>query len=210
MSAVQGVITFLVGTVIVGIFVNLLSDQAKGELRKVGNALVERAAERLPEEHRGRWLDEWKSDLHEKYLVGPFSGIAYAVKIVRDAPRLARELVPMAEAAGESSTVPVEDRPGRPRRLRLLAVLARAAGFLRSAVRSGIRVWSASRRSVDRTLADRRTREWYARGLTAAGAGLAISGLAGLITTTSVTKFGAWGMAVAAVALLMTLLWIRR
>lgn len=112
---------FIVGTVVVGLAINLLSSEAAGWLPQLSERLVRRAADKLPDAQRERWVAEWLGDL-AMYRDRPLGCLMQAAKISRSARAVAAELAPAPAVAGN-------DPNGRRRGAR--AGGANAAGLAR-------------------------------------------------------------------------------
>lgn len=97
MTVVLAIIGFVIGTLVVGVVVNLLGDEASAQCPRLAARLVRRAARRLPPAARERYEEEWLANVIDS--AGPLSKLWTALSIcIR------------ASDSAEASGVPSDDR----------------------------------------------------------------------------------------------------
>jgi lipopolysaccharide/colanic/teichoic acid biosynthesis glycosyltransferase len=88
--------SFLIGiilTLLLGVAVKVLGDDARSGIPKISTALIIRATKRLPAEHRGRWGEEWLAALGEMEERSAMLFHALSCFLIAS-PRLRAQLVP--------------------------------------------------------------------------------------------------------------------
>jgi hypothetical protein len=93
----------------------LLSKEVEASLPAISRNLLLRAAHRLPEEHRERFLEEWNAEFAEAIRGRPLWAVLQAASLYRSARKIAAELQPAAVAVpGQpGSTKVVTERANR-------------------------------------------------------------------------------------------------
>jgi hypothetical protein len=125
-----------VGLLVLGVFVKVLgglaAKEAQGWIPRISEGLIRRAASRLPNETRGRWVEEQLRH-HGEYGERPISMLLHAVDVVRSSRDLRKELGPALETA----PVPAEPtwRSALARGRQRLSVIAATASRLASQAR---------------------------------------------------------------------------
>lgn len=128
-----GVGVSLIVASLVGALRGLLSKEVEASLPSISRNLLARAANRLPAEHRERFLEEWSAELGPAIQGRPLWALMQAASLYRAAPRIAAELAPApVPVQGQSNGTGLISRPANRLLGRVLPGLAALRSLLTS------------------------------------------------------------------------------